>query len=63
MRIPIIVISGAGGNWHFILFILLFTINLQGPTENCLGKWAPWINNYNNNDNNYNDDDDDVGNG
>ena len=21
-----------------------FIFNLQGPTENCQGEWAPWIN-------------------
>ena len=32
-------------NFHFIIFIFIFVnYNLQGPTENRLGEWVPWIN-------------------
>ena len=31
-------------NVFFYLFIYFFNYNLQGPTENRQGEWAPWIN-------------------
>ena len=28
----------------FLIFFIFVNYNLQGPTENRLGEWVPWIN-------------------